>query len=277
MQNTIHFISGLPRSGSTLLSAILRQNPRFRAAMSSPVGPIFNATLAAMGAENEFAVFLDQQQKRDILMGIFDGYYRDRSPDQVIFDTNRMWTSRLPALVELFPQARVICCVRDPAWVLDSVERLVRRNALDVSRIFNNASERATVFSRAEALGHRQRMIGYALSALQEAYYGEHAKRLLLVDYDLLSARPAETLGLIYGFLGEDPFKHDFDDVAYEAEEFDARLMAKGLHSVRSKVTHSPRRTILPPQLFRQFQGYRFWGPDRGAGAHQIVPDPDET
>ena len=32
----MHFISGLPRSGSTLLSAILRQNPRFYAAMSSP-------------------------------------------------------------------------------------------------------------------------------------------------------------------------------------------------------------------------------------------------
>ena len=31
-----HFISGLPRSGSTLLSAILLQNPRFHAGMSSP-------------------------------------------------------------------------------------------------------------------------------------------------------------------------------------------------------------------------------------------------
>ncbi|MBD9680249.1 sulfotransferase, partial [Pseudomonas sp. PDM18] len=37
MQN-FHFISGLPRSGSTLLSAILLQNPRFHAGMSSPVG-----------------------------------------------------------------------------------------------------------------------------------------------------------------------------------------------------------------------------------------------
>jgi len=33
----LHFISGLPRSGSTLLSAILRQNPRFYAGMTSPV------------------------------------------------------------------------------------------------------------------------------------------------------------------------------------------------------------------------------------------------
>jgi len=32
-----HFISGLPRSGSTLLAALLRQNPRFHAAMTIPV------------------------------------------------------------------------------------------------------------------------------------------------------------------------------------------------------------------------------------------------
>ncbi|MEZ2280070.1 MAG: sulfotransferase [Microcoleus sp.] len=33
-----HFISGLPRSGSTLLAALLRQNPRFHSAMTSPIG-----------------------------------------------------------------------------------------------------------------------------------------------------------------------------------------------------------------------------------------------
>ena len=33
----LHFISGLPRSGSTLLAGILRQNPRFHAAMTGPV------------------------------------------------------------------------------------------------------------------------------------------------------------------------------------------------------------------------------------------------
>ncbi|MGA8585530.1 MAG: sulfotransferase [Roseiarcus sp.] len=36
MQNRLHFISGLPRSGSTLLAALLRQNPRISAGMSSP-------------------------------------------------------------------------------------------------------------------------------------------------------------------------------------------------------------------------------------------------
>jgi hypothetical protein len=58
MQNGIHFISGLPRSGSTLLAAILRQNPRFHAAMTSPVGSLYTALEAAMSRRNETAVSL---------------------------------------------------------------------------------------------------------------------------------------------------------------------------------------------------------------------------
>jgi sulfotransferase len=45
----LHFISGLPRSGSPLLAGILRQNPQFHAAMSSPVAPMMNGALEQMG------------------------------------------------------------------------------------------------------------------------------------------------------------------------------------------------------------------------------------
>ena len=48
MNNGIHFIAGLPRSGSTLLAGILRQNPRFQAGMTSPVGTMFMALQTAM-------------------------------------------------------------------------------------------------------------------------------------------------------------------------------------------------------------------------------------
>ena len=49
-----HFISGLPRSGSTLLAAILRQNPRFHAGMTSPVGSLFSGMLQQFAAGTEF-------------------------------------------------------------------------------------------------------------------------------------------------------------------------------------------------------------------------------
>ena len=271
MHSQIHFISGLPRSGSTLLAAILRQNPRIHAAMTSPVGPLFNACLNAMGADNEFSVFFGEDQKRDILKGVFENYYRKMETPEIIFDTNRMWCSRLSALQQLYPESKVICCVRNPAWVMDSVERLLRRNAFDVSRMFNTPAERATVYSRADALLHPGRMIGFAWSALKEAYYSADSGKLLLVDYDLLASRPGEVLPLIYDFIGEARFDHDFENVEYEAEDFDSQLLAKGLHTVRGKVELKPRQTILPPDLFKRCQDLVFWNDERGTKAYRIV------
>ena len=270
----IHFISGLPRAGSTLLSALLRQNPRFEAAMSSPVGGIFNACLAAMGPGNEFSLFLDEARKREILMGIFRGYYGEHGVggERTVFDTNRMWTSRLPAVLRLFPEAKVICCVRDPAWVFDSMERLIRRNALDVSRVFNSDAERATVYSRAEALMQRSRLIGYALAALKEAYYSDEAPAMLLVDYNLLAARPLETLRLIYRFIDAPWFEHDVNDVRYASDDFDRQLMVRGMHRVEGRVELRERRTILPPDLFAQFSELAFWTRDHNTRAHLVVP-----
>lgn len=275
MERQIHFISGLPRSGSTLLSAILRQNPRIHAGMTSPIGPVFNACLSAMGAENEFSVFFEEAQKRDILKGVFDGYYDNTDATGTIFDTNRMWTSRMSALRQLYPGSKVICLVRNPAWVFDSVERLVRRNAFDVSRIFSNAQERSTVYSRAEALSNRNRMIGFAWSAMKEAYYSADSDMMLLIDYDIFVSRPAETLALLYQFVDEEPFEHDFDNVEYEAEDFDTQLIAKGLHTVRGKVEHRPRQTILPPDLFEQFQNMIFWNNPEGTKAYRITVQQD--
>ncbi|MBR8827105.1 MAG: hypothetical protein DSM107014_04230 [Gomphosphaeria aponina SAG 52.96 = DSM 107014] len=50
LSSPVHLISGLPRSGSTLLAGILRQNPNFHAGMSSPVGGLMNQLLESVGA-----------------------------------------------------------------------------------------------------------------------------------------------------------------------------------------------------------------------------------
>jgi sulfotransferase len=271
---TYHFITGLPRAGSTLLAAILRQNPRVHAGMSSPVAGIVRACLSAMGADNEFAAFISEAQKRAILHGVFEGYYGALEPKEVVFDTNRAWTSRIAALRRLFPGAKFVCCVRNPAWILDSVERLLRRNAFDQSKLFS-AAERDSVYARAEALARRDRLIGFAWSALREAYHGEDSGEMLLVDYDLLAARPKETVDLIYDFIGEPRFAHDFENVAYEADDFDMGLIAKGLHTVQGRVELKLRATILPPDLFEQFQKMTFWTDFRGTNAKVIVERPE--
>ena len=258
MRNGIHFISGLPRSGSTLLAALLRQNPRFHAGMTSPVGALYAALEGALSRRNEAAVFIGDEQRRDVLAGVFDNYYRALQQEKLIFDTNRSWCAKLPALVELFPRARIICCVRAIPWIMDSVERLVRRNAFELSGMFGYEPG-GTVFTRVNRLAGGDGMVGYALDALKEAFYGEQAGRLILVEYQALTRAPAETMRLLYEMLEEPAFAHDFDNVVYEADAFDLALGTPGLHAVRRKVEWIDRSTVLPPELFARFQSDSFW------------------
>lgn len=269
-QRKFHFISGLPRSGSTLLAALLLQNPRFHTGMTSPVGSLFSGMLGQFSAGSEFGPVISQEQRRRLLRGLFDCYYAEQADKEVILDTNRMWCGKLPAVVDLFPQAKVIACVRNVAWVMDSLERLYRANPYENTKLFVDDSERNTVYSRVDTLAQRNRLVGFPWAALKEAFYGEHANSLLVVDYDLLSQAPEKVLRLVYEFIGEPWFEHDFEHVEYDAPEFDQALGLSGLHRVRAKVGVEPRRTILPPDLFEQYSKLSFWNDGSGSAAQVI-------
>ncbi len=270
MTQLVHFISGLPRAGSTLLAGILRQNPRFHAAMSSPVANLINGALEQMGAGSEFYPFFTPQKRKAMCRALFDTYYSDKSDCDVVFDTNRIWTARLHQLVELFDDFKVICCVRNPAWVMDSFECIYRKNPFDYSRLYSAAS-RQTVYSRCESMMSAGGVAGSAWTALKEAYYGDWSDRLLLVDYETLTRHPQRVLELVYQFLDEPLFEHDFLNVEYEEGEFDSLLGAKGLHTVKSEVRFTQRRSILPPDLFVKYQEMDFWQDSQGTSAHIIT------
>jgi sulfotransferase len=260
VQSNIHFISGLPRAGSTLLAALLRQNPRFHASMSGPMGGLFTALQREMSQGSEYGLLIDNEQRAKILTATFDAYYHRIHPTQLVFDTNRLWTTKLPALTALFPRAKMICCVRNVSWVLDSIESLLRRNYLETSKIFN-FEPGGTVYSRVEGLASNIGMVGFALHALREAVFGEQADRLLLLRYETLTADPLGALARIYEFIGEPLYAHDRDHVppCAEAIEFDKRLGTPGLHSVGSSVIHIQRRSILPTDVFKRHEAFSFW------------------
>lgn len=260
MQNGLHFISGLPRSGSTLLAALLRQNPLIHAAMTSPVGSLVTGLMKQMSQGNEGGVFIDDDQRQRVLRATVEAFYADLHPEKLIIDTNRLWCSKLPLIATLWPGAKVIACVRNPAWILDSIERLIRRNALEPSGIFKFETG-GTAYSRAEGLFASNGMIGYAMEALREGAFDPHHDRLLIVRYDTLVADPQATLDGIYDFLGLARFAHDPGNIEpdYDAMMFDARLGTPGLHAVGAKVHANVRKTVLPPDLFQRHLDKSWW------------------
>lgn len=255
----VHLISGLPRSGSTLLSALLRQNPRFVAGVTSPVATLWGNLLHSMSGAGEFASFFTDERRRAIIRGLFACYYADVSQDSVVFDTNRTWTARLPLLAGLYPGAHVICCVREVAWVIDSIERLVRRNALQPSKLFNYRTG-GSIYSRVETLMDPEKgLVGLAWSSLREAWFSESASRLIVIQYDSLARNPGHVLARLYQALGEPLFEHDFDGVDYDEPGYDTELGMPGLHRVRPKVAPAPRQSCLPPDLIAKYADVNFW------------------
>ena len=79
--------------------------------------------------------------------------------NKLVFDTNRLWCAKLPALTRLFPDAKVICCVRDVNWIMDSIECLFRRNAFEPSGMFGYESG-GTVFSRIGSVASSDGLVG---------------------------------------------------------------------------------------------------------------------
>lgn len=255
--SNIHFISGLPRSGSTLLSAILRQNPRFATGVTSPLAAMCGVVLEKMSGGGEFAAFFDEERRRAMLRGLFDSYYA--AAGQVVFDTNRSWTGQAALLAALYPQARIVCCVRDIGWIIDSVERMVRKNPTQLSRVFGFKPTNS-VYGRVEVLMNSESgLVGLAWSTLREAWFGDHASRLILVQYDSLVSHPEAVIGRLYRELGEKPFPHDFDRLAHDEPDYDAILGMPGLHLVRPKVEKQERPSIIPPDLFAKYADLAFW------------------
>lgn len=259
MDNGLHFISGLPRSGSTLLSAILRQNPKLHAHMSSPVTSLFTQMWLAMGAGHDYSVFIDDDQRQDLLRSVFDAYYGKVHPHKIVFDTGRMWCAKLPMLTKLFPQARILCCVRDVPQILDSFERLYNKSPFLLSMMFSADTSR-TVYHRVESLAGMNGVVGIAWHALRDAFFGEFADRLIVIDYDALTRHPKAALDYIYDKLGLPAFAHDFENVVFdEAEVFDNRFGLPGLHTVSPVVRNASRQSLLPPDLIARYAQDAFW------------------
>lgn len=254
-----HFISGLPRAGTTLLAAILNQNPRFRAGMTSPLADIMGVVMAEASSKNDFSFDVSDEQRIAMLRGLVESFYSAQAEVHVVFDTSRLWCSRMQLLETLFPGVKVIACVRQLAWVLDSMERLVRKQPVSVSKIFRFDTN-TTVYSRIEALTDPRGMVGFAYQATKEAFYGPYATdHLLMLSYESLAANPAAAMRAVYTFLDEPWFEHDFDHIQYNADEFDARVGMPGLHSVRPKVESNERQPVLPREIFGRFANEAFW------------------
>jgi sulfotransferase len=252
-----YFISGLPRSGTTLLSTILNQNPKFSASISGPLARFARAVVDQSNAQGGYKTECPPEKTKKIITGIFNNYYDDPNKE-ICWNTNRGWMLLLPMLKDLFPQTKVIACVRDVPWILDSFETLVRKNPYSTSSLFP-ADANINVYTRCRYLMNESSPLGFAYNALKHGITSAEKPMVMLVDYSQLCMFPQSTMQAIYKFVGQPYFEHDFNNVEASYDEFDSEVNLPGLHTTRKQVEWIPRETILPPDIIQAYSGLEVW------------------
>jgi sulfotransferase len=250
-----YFISGLPRSGSTLLSAILRQNPDFYADIASPVESITGSSIDIVtGAESNLTV--SEEQRKNLMYGIFEGYYK-HIDKPVIFDSSRGWTKKTPFLKALFPYTKILCPVRDIVSILNSFEVLFNKNYFYTKQI-NEKIFSENIFIRIQELFQREIFNYY--SFLLECY-AMNPEMIHFIEYENLCKEPEKTMRGVYEFLEKPYYSHDFENLEYSNENFDKACNLKDLHTVKRKVEYKPPRIILPPEIVKKYKemNMEFW------------------
>ena len=261
MRKNFHFISGLPRSGSTLLSVLLNQNSDVSCSeYSTPVCSLLTKALSVI-SEGEYQTEFTEKQKIDTLSGILEKYHDIENKNRVIIDNNRSWCNKLQVIDYLYPDAKIICCVRDPVWIINSFERVIGGHPTISSKLIP-IEQRATLQQRVEYLLSPAGAFGYAWRSLQEAYFGQFASKLIIVDYDRLVTAPLKVMRSLEKSLNLSPSTYNLTDISYNPPHaYDNALGTPGLHNVSKVVKPQGNALILPPDIVSRLSGGKFWAP----------------
>lgn len=262
-EKTIHFIAGLPRSGSTLLCNILNQNPKFHATSTSGILDIILAIRNQWENVNEFKASPNKEGKNAVVTGILQNYY-SVIERPVIFDKSRGWCSYIELAEHILNhKIKIIVPVRSIIDILSSFEKLWRNQAHEwqFPQEKSHYFEWQTVAGRADVWMRNDQPVGIAYNKIHDAMSRGFTDRMLFVEFEHLTTNPKNTMEHIYRFLDEDNFVHDFNNVEQSTSENDDIHGIPGLHIVRPVVKPlvSNALEILGVDVVKKYTNSEFW------------------
>jgi hypothetical protein len=254
----IYFLSGLPRSGSTVLAAILSQHPDLHASSTSGLLDMLVGTLRAWADSLNTKAQKDQQAAEEeiqrVLKNICNTKYEEVDKP-VILDKARGWaddTNMRTMAKVLGHKPKIIATVRKVEDCAASFVRIAKPKNLDKFLVED------------ELITH-----------LKESYqtlekgYSFAPECFLIVDYDDLMNDPQKELNRIHEFLELPPFEYNLNDIdGTNLQEKDEEVwLVPGLHDVQPKLgyQHKEDSKDVLKHRYWEFVQPRFWLGEKAA------------
>ena len=269
IERKYYFMSGLPRSGSTLLSSLLNQNPRFHSGPSSPVVPTILALENSLSQDELYLAYPKPEQARRLIASVLQIYYSDVE-NPVIFDKNRSWVDRMNYIEGYFGiQPKILYPVRNIDEILASFISMYRRNPYTgegkisfMDEMLIKSNQPLNDDSRCEMLAGPMGILGQSYNGLKTVFEQGKQNSIHLIEYDELINQPKETMEKIYDFLEEKYFEHDYQNIENLHRERDKEVYGLAdMHEVRKSLGKSSLdpKELLSENILNLCKGVEFW------------------
>jgi sulfotransferase len=263
------FMAGLQRSGATVLSAILNQNPDL---WVSPASPLFQMMVKQ-------TVFFDELENKDfdrsesiasVISSTPHIFYADKNVKYVV-DKNLNWTTYKGVETihkYITRDIKIICPVRNILDILVSFDTIInaskdsQQNVIDERVLERTFPDKPLADRRADWLMGYDKDIPLCLHFMKNAMYEQHRNMFHFVDYDDFIANPQQEIEKIYGFLQIEPYTHQFDNIINtEGIKENSLLNIKNLHTIRPSLNKQSRKPedVFQPQTIARYSNLEFW------------------
>ena len=250
----LFFLVALPRSGNTLLTSIINQNPEIVCTPNSITLEIMK-DLFLLKQTDVFLNYQDHDSLDNVLDSVFDNYYKDW-PQQYIIDRGPVMTPGNLMLMQKHYRRPFKCIVilRDLMDVLASYMKWYKNNP----DAFPNRFNLNTDDEKLGMIMNKDGAVAKDLEAIKNAF--NYLDICHFVKYDDLISRPEQEMRKIYQFIGLPYYNHQFQDlkqINVNGIGYDDKVVGKNMHTIRNVV----RKEINPyldqiPERIRQKYGH---------------------
>jgi sulfotransferase len=246
------YVTGLPRSGSTLICQLLAQHPDiFCDGMTSPLSSLLESTRINLSTNDIFLSRLDNsfsenyERLKNIYAGILNGWLKTDKKFSV--DKNRGWLNSIDFISEIDQNFKMIVCVRELGQLFGSAELAHKKTAL---LGYRDGLSQHSQDNRALNLFSENGIVGSPLKSIFEYVngfkYKDFKEQVYFVDYEQLVSSPVETMKNVYQFIGADRIVIDPEDLIVFPKESDSHYGMKWPHDTKNKIQEIKYHNIHP-------------------------------
>ena len=236
-----YFLSGLPRSGNTLLGAIINQNPKINLTSNTILTDVLHQ-LSLIKDYQIYKNFPDEKSLDNIIKNTFNNYYKDWKANYII--DRGVWGT--PANLKLLK-----LIIKKPKFII------FYRPVLECLASFVKIEKPINVETRCNELMNNDGMIGKSLWSIKNLI--KEKEDHIIINYSKLISHPLKQINKIYSYLNIDSFKHklkNFADFSANDIKYDDTVLNAPLHSIRTNKIELKKYKIedyLPKNIIKQY------------------------